>query len=191
MFKCRLSSEHTASALYGAFFMATEASDVDDLVDVCIIGAGLAALTAAERLRSAGLRCTLLEGASAPGGRLRGRDFCGRWVEEGANWVQGLGQNPIWRRVQERGLQGRLEEDDAEVEGRMQLRSLGAAGPEDLTKEALKRFKAFEEAMDRVEEGDSDGEDLDLAHALAEGGWTPKDAMDLAVEYVEAPRRSP
>lgn len=38
MFKCRLSSEHTASALYGAFFMATEASDVDDLVDVCIIG---------------------------------------------------------------------------------------------------------------------------------------------------------
>eukprot|EP00913_Durusdinium_trenchii_P020057 g18849.t2 len=155
-----------ASALYGAFFMATEASDVDDLVDVCIIGAGLAALTAAER-------------------RLRGRDFCGRWVEEGANWVQGLGQNPIWRRVQERGLQGRLEEDDAEVEGRMQLRGLGAAGPEDLTKEALKRFKAFEEAMDRVEEGDSDGEDLDLAHALAEGGWTPKDAMDLAVEYVE------
>lgn len=54
-------------------------------------------------------------------GRLHGRPFCGRWVETGrklygdsdrtenldeltlsagANWVQGLGQNPVWQRAQ-------------------------------------------------------------------------------------------
>lgn len=176
-----------------------EALEADDVVDVCVIGAGLAGLTALERLSAAGLKRILLEASSSPGGRLRGRFFCGRWVEEGANWVQGLGTNPVWQKVQ-CSLKGRYEagedtedgsENKVDSKDRVSFRGLGKAGPEDMTKEATERTKAFEKAMSLVEdeesgEGGPDGPDQDLAQALAQQGWVPASSpIDMAIEFRE------
>ncbi|CAL1158737.1 unnamed protein product [Cladocopium goreaui] len=126
--------------------------------------------------------------------RLRGRFFCGRWVEEGANWVQGLGTNPVWQKVQQRSCTVKTEdgsENKVDSKDRVSFRGLGKAGPEDMTKEATERTKAFEKAMSLVEdeesgEGGPDGPDQDLAQALAQQGWVPASSpIDMAIEFRE------
>ncbi|CAJ1371943.1 unnamed protein product [Effrenium voratum] len=143
--------------------------------------AGLAGLTALEQLSAAGLRCVVLDAQTGPGGRLRGRYFCGRWVEEGANWVQGLGKNPIWKRAQRCALHGRLECTDGLV-----FRGLGKKGPKDLTKEAQAREKVLTKANRLVEMGKAGRgrkPDLGLAQALAHRGWVASTVLDRALEF--------
>ena len=149
-------------------------------VDVCIIGGGLAGLTALDHL-AASHRCVLLEASAQLGGRLRSRDFCGRRVEEGANWVQGLGANPIWSRAQACGLRGHLDDEAGTV-----FLLKGPEGPVDVTEEAMGRMEAFEHAQERVEDGEAGKAtpDLSLAEALAQHGWPPASgAVDAAVEF--------
>ena len=52
------------------------------LYDVCIVGAGLAGVTAANLLAAAGLSCVVLEAGDRVGGRIRSAIFAGRPVEE-------------------------------------------------------------------------------------------------------------
>lgn len=56
-------------------------------VDVVIVGAGLAGLTAAYRLRAAGKALVVLEGSDEVGGRARSRPLAGAVAELGGEWV--------------------------------------------------------------------------------------------------------
>eukprot|EP00439_Symbiodinium_sp_Y106_P069158 s1229_g11.t2 len=163
--------------------MADSAWSDDMAVDVCIIGGGLAGLTALEHL-AATHRCVLLEASARLGGRLRSRDFCGRKLEEGANWVQGLGKNPIWTRARECNLQGHAEDDEAATVCLFR----GSEGPVDVTKETGERMEVLESAQESVEDsqaGKGSQPDLSLADALAQQGWPPAaTAIDMAVEFL-------
>jgi polyamine oxidase len=51
-----------------------------------------------------------LESANEIGGRLKSFEFQGRRFEEGANWVTGLNNNPIWEMAQKIGLKGVMDD---------------------------------------------------------------------------------
>ena len=57
-------------------------------VDVVVVGAGLAGLTAASDLRAAGASAVVLEAGSRPGGRARTIQLeGGQWAESGGEWI--------------------------------------------------------------------------------------------------------
>lgn len=58
-------------------------------VDVVIVGAGFAGLSAAERLSSMGVSVLVLEGRERVGGRSFSGEVAGIQVDLGATWVSG------------------------------------------------------------------------------------------------------
>jgi monoamine oxidase len=56
-------------------------------VDVCVVGAGLAGLTAARRLREGGARVAVLEARDRVGGRTHSTDLDGVRVDLGGQWI--------------------------------------------------------------------------------------------------------
>lgn len=56
-------------------------------VDVVVVGAGLAGLTAADELTRAGYTVIVLEGRDRIGGRVRDAEIAGVAVDAGATWV--------------------------------------------------------------------------------------------------------
>ena len=75
-----------------------------------IIGGGLAGMKAAYTLQKHGIDFALIETSKALGGRIKGREFAGRYIEEGANWITGTKhprsgkENPIWSLAKACGL---------------------------------------------------------------------------------------
>jgi protoporphyrinogen/coproporphyrinogen III oxidase len=68
--------------------VVTAASDASDKAQVVVIGAGIAGLTAAHDLRSAGMAVTVLEAQSRPGGRMRTETLAaGGRMERGAQFL--------------------------------------------------------------------------------------------------------
>ncbi|MBN8926075.1 MAG: hypothetical protein BGO51_12710 [Rhodospirillales bacterium 69-11] len=66
--------------------------------DVIVIGAGLAGLGAAHRLRQRGLRCVVLEAADRIGGRAwtaHPPELDGAWFDMGAVWLHAAEHNPL------------------------------------------------------------------------------------------------
>ena len=61
-----------------------------------MIGAGISGLRAAQVLTQRGVSVIVLEGNHYVGGRIKDVQFCGKTVEEGANWITGLHKNIIW-----------------------------------------------------------------------------------------------
>ncbi len=74
------------------------------MVDVIVIGAGMAGVTAARQLVRAGRQVVTLEARTRVGGRVYSvRDFCGAAVEGGAEFVHGTGA-ATWPEVRTAGL---------------------------------------------------------------------------------------
>lgn len=69
---------------------------------VIIIGGGLAAIKCAYVLQKHGIDFAIIEPSKRLGGRIRGTNFGGTYIEEGANWIMGTVhpttgiENPIW-----------------------------------------------------------------------------------------------
>jgi polyamine oxidase len=61
-------------------------------MDVIVIGAGMAGVTAARALARAGATVCVVDGNDRIGGRIYTvRDFCGKPVEGGAEFIHGVG----------------------------------------------------------------------------------------------------
>jgi oxygen-dependent protoporphyrinogen oxidase len=76
--------------------------------DVLVIGAGLAGLAAAHRLRQAGLGTLVLEREEEPGGRARSEQWEGCTIELGASFLTAAYRR-LRRLIEELGLGDRLE----------------------------------------------------------------------------------
>ena len=65
------------------------------MVDVIVIGAGIAGLTAARTLSDAGKRVIVLEARARTGGRIVTDRSSGVAIDLGASWIHGILRNPI------------------------------------------------------------------------------------------------
>ena len=71
---------------------------------VIIIGAGIAGLAAARKLKEKGLTVTVLESQDRVGGRLRSNRSLGVAFDEGASWIHGTEGNPITDLARKAGM---------------------------------------------------------------------------------------
>jgi len=79
---------------------------------VLIIGAGIAGLAAARRLRERGVQAIVLESQEKWGGRLRTDRSLGVAFDEGASWIHGPRGNPITGLADEAGATTFFTDDD-------------------------------------------------------------------------------
>lgn len=102
----------------------------DVRVDVVVVGAGFAGLTAADLLRRAGRTVAVLEARDRVGGRTCTEEHHGTWIDLGGQWI-GPGQDRIAGLVDELGFATypQLEDGDDVV--------LDATGPRRLASYAL------------------------------------------------------
>lgn len=71
---------------------------------VVIIGAGMAGLTAANKLYTGSkqqLELAVVEGGSRIGGRISTAEFCGDRIEQGATWIHGIEGSPVYKIAEE------------------------------------------------------------------------------------------
>ena len=75
---------------------------------VIIIGGGVSGLSAAKRLKEAGLPIILLEGSDRLGGRAHTLDIAGNqasWIEMGAGWIDDHLTNPAYHLLKDTGAE--------------------------------------------------------------------------------------
>ena len=131
------------------------------MIEVIVIGAGVAGLAAARALHDAGRQVVVLEGRDRAGGRIATDRSLGAPVDLGAAWIHGIRGNPITALARRAGLRTMLSPHEA-------LR-LWDANDTMLTLEAgLTTVRGF---RDLLEEALSLGarieQDISLAEALA------------------------
>lgn len=71
---------------------------------VVVIGAGIAGLAAAKKLKDDGFDVLVLEAQDRVGGRLRTNRSLGFAFDEGASWIHGVHRNPITTLAQQAGM---------------------------------------------------------------------------------------
>ena len=74
-----------------------------EVVDVVVVGAGVAGLTAARSLRAAGLQVVVLEATDRVGGRLHSDRSLGVPFDIGASWIHGTDGNPVTALAEDAG----------------------------------------------------------------------------------------
>lgn len=71
---------------------------------IVVVGAGIAGLAAAKKLKEAGGNVIILEAQDKVGGRLRSNRSLGVAFDEGASWIHGIDGNPISTLAKEAGM---------------------------------------------------------------------------------------
>ncbi|KAG6421064.1 hypothetical protein SASPL_117613 [Salvia splendens] len=74
---------------------------------VVIIGAGMAGLTAANKLHTsaaASLELAVVEGGTRIGGRISTSEFSGDRIEQGATWIHGIDGSPVYKIAEDTNL---------------------------------------------------------------------------------------
>ena len=79
---------------------------------VLIIGAGIAGLAAAKKLKDKGFTVIVIESQEKIGGRLRTDRSLGIAFDEGASWIHGPNGNPITKLASQAGANTYLTDDD-------------------------------------------------------------------------------
>lgn len=69
--------------------------DVQGKKTVLVVGAGLAGLAAAKKLKENGFTVTVIEAQEKAGGRIRTNRTAGLPFDEGASWIHGIKGNPL------------------------------------------------------------------------------------------------
>ena len=82
---------------------------------VLVIGAGIAGLAAARKLKNNGFNVIVLEAQDKIGGRLRTNRSLGIAFDEGASWIHGVNGNPISTLAQEAGMTTYFTDNDSFV----------------------------------------------------------------------------
>ena len=140
------------------------AANDNTAVDVLIIGAGMAGVSAAATLRAAGKTVHILEARNRIGGRMWSWRNWGAPVELGANWIETAKGNPLVKLAKEAGVATHADPEEAEelfidtVAGR----SLSESEAEELYDQIESMLDALIEA---AEERDPD-QDTSLRDAL-------------------------
>lgn len=80
---------------------------------VVVIGAGIAGLAAAQKLRAKGWHVVVLEAQDKVGGRLRTNRTLGINFDEGASWIHGTQGNPIVKLAKQAGMLTAYTNDDS------------------------------------------------------------------------------
>ncbi len=80
---------------------------------VLVIGAGIAGLAAAKRLKENGFIVTILEAQDRVGGRLRTDRSLGVAFDEGASWIHGINGNPITVLAEQAGMKTAFSDDES------------------------------------------------------------------------------
>lgn len=131
---------------------------------VVVIGAGVAGLAAARRLRAGGIRVTLIEAAPRPGGRVWTRRIGGEPFDLGASWLHEAPRNPL---VAMAGPGEMLAPREERTAARLSIEGRPARPAEQAAWVAARR------RLDRLAAGLPTGPDRSLAAALAASAHDP------------------
>jgi monoamine oxidase len=131
------------------------------MIEVIVIGAGVAGLAAARALHDAGSQVVVLEGRDRAGGRISTDRSLGTAVDLGATWIHGIRGNPITALARRAGVRTMLSPHPA-------LR-LWDAGDGMLSLDAgLATMRGFRELLeDAAALGARIEQDISMAEALA------------------------
>ncbi|RSL55939.1 hypothetical protein CEP53_006935 [Fusarium sp. AF-6] len=142
---------------------------------VAVLGAGIAGITAAQTLHNASIHDFLIvEHNDYIGGRVQhtsfGKSSDGKplTVELGANWVEGLGSNPVWRLAQKHKVKNVYSDYDS-------LLTYDQDGPADYSD----AFEEFDEKFDKATKDagyiQTDNlQDTSVRAGLSLAGWKPR-----------------
>ena len=150
---------------------------------VLILGAGMSGITAAKTLHENGIKdFTILEGYERIGGRMRKAEFADTIIELGANWVQGLKNNPIWELAQKYGLKGNYTMAYPQP-GYYIVRD--EHGHDVTNEDNHDGMAKASDALDKiVEERRKAGmPDIDVRTGLRLAGWQPQNPAQSSAEY--------
>lgn len=155
---------------------------------VAVIGAGMAGLAAAARLRDAGLSVTVFESRPRIGGRIHTDRALGTAVDLGAAWIHGHRGNPLSRLARDVGART-LATDWA----RFAVYAEGRRLPDERLARAESLAEAWREGLDEARRADSVADVLarredDARRGVSARDWAlvrERQAVALALEYGE------
>src|SRR5579883_433178 len=83
--------------------------------DVIVIGAGIAGISTALRLKSYSYDVVILEARERIGGRIHTDNSLGAPLDKGASWISGIHENPIYKLAEKYNLERELKRVDEGV----------------------------------------------------------------------------
>ena len=149
---------------------------------IIILGAGMSGITAAKTLHDHGYtNIQILEGSDRVGGRIKANEMSGFTLEVGAQWIYGLGLNPVAKLAERFGL------NFAEYEDTWTFRDKYG---NDLTDEGDKEYELYAEASGRLENSSRklryyNNGDFTSQAGLRIYGWDPINTITETVGFFE------